>query len=68
MDEISAMDYRADNGQIYREMLLTKMQTMDLMTGFNECLNMDSRKMLIIKFYSKMSITQMEEDRRLILH
>lgn len=35
MDEISAMDYRADNGQIYREMLLTKMQTMDLMTGYS---------------------------------
>lgn len=35
MAEISAVNYKADNGQEYREYLLTKMQTFDLMTGYN---------------------------------
>ncbi|WP_185269450.1 phage antirepressor KilAC domain-containing protein [Chryseobacterium bernardetii] len=35
MDEISSVKYQAENGQKYREMLLTKMQCMDLMTGYD---------------------------------
>ena len=35
MAEISAVEYRADNMQFYRELLLNKMQSMDLMTGYN---------------------------------
>src|SRR5690606_17583071 len=35
MAELSAVNYRANNGQIYREFELTKMQTMDLMTGYS---------------------------------
>lgn len=35
MDEISSVKYQAENGQNYREMLLTKMQCMDLMTGYD---------------------------------
>ena len=35
MDEISSMNYKADNKQVYREYLLTRMQTFDLMTGYN---------------------------------
>lgn len=35
MAEISAVEYRADNMQFYRELLLTKMQSMDLMTGYS---------------------------------
>ena len=34
MAEISAVNYKADNGQVYREYLLTKMQSLDLMTGY----------------------------------
>lgn len=34
MAEISAVNYKADNGQTYREYILTKMQTFDLMTGY----------------------------------
>lgn len=33
--KIEQSSYKADNGQIYRELLLTRMQTMDLMTGYN---------------------------------
>ena len=35
LPKIGECDYRADNGQIYREYLLTRMQTFDLMTGYN---------------------------------
>lgn len=35
MAEISAVKYLAENGQEYREYQLTKMQTFDLMTGYN---------------------------------
>lgn len=35
MAEISAVNYKAENGQFYREFLLTRMQTIDLMTGYN---------------------------------
>jgi phage antirepressor YoqD-like protein len=35
MAEISAMNYKADNGQVYREYQLTRIQTFDLMTGYN---------------------------------
>ena len=35
MAEISAVNYKADNGQYYREFLLSRMQTFDLMTGYN---------------------------------
>lgn len=35
MAELSAVNYKADNGQEYREYLLTRMQTFDLMTGYN---------------------------------
>ena len=34
--EISAVNYRAENGQTYREYLLTKMQTFDLLTGYSQ--------------------------------
>jgi phage antirepressor YoqD-like protein len=33
--EISAMNYKADNGQFYREYHLTRIQCLDLMTGYN---------------------------------
>lgn len=35
MDELSSMKYRADNGRMYREYHLTKMQCFDLMTGYS---------------------------------
>jgi anti-repressor protein len=35
MAKISAVNYKAENGQLYRECLLTKMQTLDLLTGYN---------------------------------
>ncbi len=35
MDEISSVNYKSENGQIYREYRLTRMQTFDLMTGYN---------------------------------
>jgi len=35
MAEISAVNYKAENGQEYREYKLTRMQTFDLMTGYN---------------------------------
>lgn len=35
MAEISAVNYTAENGQEYREYKLTRMQTFDLMTGYN---------------------------------
>lgn len=35
MAEISAVNYKADNGQYYREFNLTRIQSMDLMTGYN---------------------------------
>lgn len=35
MAKILAVNYRAENGQLYRELLLTKIQTIDLMTGYN---------------------------------
>lgn len=38
MDEISSVDYKADNGQYYREFQLTKIQTFDLMTGYDAVL------------------------------
>ncbi len=31
--KIGECDYRADNGQVYREYRLTRIQTFDLMTG-----------------------------------
>jgi len=34
LSTIGQSHYKADNGQFYREYLLTKMQTMDLMTGY----------------------------------
>jgi hypothetical protein len=33
--EISAVNYKAENGHTYREYLLTKIQTFDLMTWYN---------------------------------
>jgi len=33
--KIEQCDYRADNGQVYREFRLTRMQTFDLMTGYD---------------------------------
>jgi phage antirepressor YoqD-like protein len=35
MAQISAVNYKAENGQEYREYKLTRMQTFDLMTGYN---------------------------------
>ena len=35
MAEISAVNYKSQNGQYYREYHLTKIQTIDLMTGYN---------------------------------
>jgi len=35
MAEIPAMNYKADNGQYYREFNLTKIQTLDLITGYS---------------------------------
>lgn len=35
MAEISAVNYKADNGHFYRQYELTKIQTIDLMTGYN---------------------------------
>ena len=34
--EISAVNYKAENGQTYRKYLLTKMQTFDLLTGYSQ--------------------------------
>jgi len=36
MAEISAMNYKAENGQYYREYKLNRMQTFDLMTGYDK--------------------------------